>query len=172
MRRLLLTLTVAGLGLAFARPVDAQLPIKFGVQGAMVSSLDEATQLDGSFGIGARVALEPPALPIGAVVQGVYYFPDDGAADLTYITYSGAVTLGLPLPMIKPYAIAGWQFRRTSIEGFDSSTESGAMLGAGVQLDLGLSLFLEGTFEFNEDNVSTPDLDNDPIVFKGGILFG
>jgi len=98
----------------------------------------------------------------------MYYFPD---GDLSYMTYSLAAQLRLPLPVISPYAIGGWQFRRASAGG-TSSTESGLMVGAGVQLNLGLSLFLEGTLELNEEISGAPDFDNNPIVIKGGIMLG
>ncbi|MGD2044928.1 MAG: hypothetical protein PVJ80_06110 [Gemmatimonadota bacterium] len=169
MRRFLLTLTIAAAGITLARPVSAQGLVKFGVQGAMQTSLAEASALDGSFGAGARVALQPPALPIGLVGQGVYYFPD--CDDCSYLTYSIAAQLRLPLPVFSPYAIGGWQFRRTAQAG-ESDIADGAMVGAGIQLNLGISLFLEGTYEFTDLPEGVPDFDNDPIVIKGGILLG
>lgn len=172
MRRLLLTITVAVASVALAQPASAQLPLKYGVQAAVQTGLDEVAggpDLNGSFGLGARVALQPPLLPVGVVGQGVYYFPDCGGADCSYFTYSLAAQLRLPLPMVSPYAIGGWQWRRSSVAG-DATTDNGAMVGAGVQLNLGVSLFLEGMFEFN-DEVS-PDVDNNPFVIKGGILLG
>jgi hypothetical protein len=168
MRRLLLTLTVATASVALAQPADAQLPLKYGVQAAMSTSVDEATGLDGTFGLGARVALQPPVLPIGVVAQGVYYFPD---GDFDYLTYSLAGQLRLPLPLVSPYAIAGWQWRRTSAGG-TSDTQNGPMVGVGAQLNLGITLFLEGSMEFNDIPEGSPDFDNDPIVIKGGILLG
>jgi hypothetical protein len=172
MRRLLLTLTVAVASVALANPAAAQLPLKYGVQAAYLTGLSEIAAgvpnpADGTFGLGARVALQPPVLPVGLVAQGVYYFPE---GDGSYMTYSLAAQLRLPLPVISPYAIAGWQFRRSSGSGA-SDTQSGAMVGAGVQLNLGLSLFLEGTMEFNEAPSTTIDADNS-IVIKGGIMLG
>ena len=173
MRRLLLILTMAVAGVALAQPASAQLPLKFGVQGAVMTGLEDlsgtpgATDLNGTFGLGARVALQPPLLPIGVIAQGVYYFPE---GDGSYQTYSLAGQLRLSLPMLSPYAIGGWQWRRTS--NGTSNTENGAMVGLGVQLDLGLSLFLEGTFEFNDEVSGAPDFDNNPIVIKGGVMLG
>ena len=46
------------------------------------------------------------------------------------------------------------------------------MLGLGVEFNLGVSLFLEASWEFNEELTAMPDFDNDPIVIKGGITFG
>jgi opacity protein-like surface antigen len=173
MRRLLLTLTLAVASVALANPAEAQLPIKFGAQAGYLTGLEDIAAgipnpADGTFGLGVRAALQPPVLPIGLVAQGLYYFPD---GDVNYMTYSLAAQLRLPLPVISPYAIAGWQFRRASGGGGASNTESGAMIGAGVQLNLGLSLFLEGTMEFNEAPSSTIDADNS-IVIKGGIMLG
>jgi len=169
MRRLLLTLTVAVASVALAQPASSQIPIKFGVQGAMMTAVSDVPALDGTFGLGARVALQPPVLPIGVVGQFNYYFPD--CTDCGYQTYSLAAQLRLPLPMVSPYAIGGWQWRRTSA-GSISDTADGPMVGIGVQLNLGLAIFLEGSMEFNDVPDGVPDFDNDPIVIKGGVLLG
>jgi hypothetical protein len=155
---------------ALAQPAAAQLPIQYGVQGALMTGLEDASSLDGTFGLGARVALQPPVFPLGVVGQGVYYFPE---GDGSYMTYSLAAQLRLPLPMVSPYAIGGWQWRRSDPGGsLETTTENGPMIGVGVQLNLGLSLFLEGTMEFNDLPEGVPDFDNDPIVIKGGIMLG
>lgn len=174
MRRLLLTLTVAAASVALAQPASAQIPLKYGVQAAVQTGLDTVEGLpdyNGTFGLGARVALQPPLLPVGVLAQGVYYFPDCAGFDCGFLTYSLAGQLRLPLPMVSPYAIGGWQWRRSSFEG-ESNTENGAMVGIGVQLNLGVSLFLEGTMEFRDEVSGDPDFDTDPIVIKGGILLG
>jgi hypothetical protein len=165
MRRLLLTLSVAVACVAVAQPAEAQL--KYGLQGALITALEEASDLNGTFGIGPRVALQPPLLPIGVVGQGVYYFPE---GDGSYMTYSLAAQLRLPLPVFNPYAIGGWQWRRSS--NGTSETVNGAMIGVGVQLNLAVSVFLEGSFEFNDEVTGVPDFDNNPIVIKGGVLLG
>jgi len=168
MRRLLLTLSVAVACVAVAQPVEAQL--KYGLQGALMTALDEVAggpDLNGTIGIGPRVALQPPLLPIGVVGQGVYYFPE---GDGSYMTYSLAAQLRLPLPVFNPYAIGGWQWRRSS--NGTSETVNGAMIGVGVQLNLAVSVFLEGSFEFNDEVTGVPDFDNNPIVIKGGVLLG
>lgn len=172
MRRTLLTLSAVLATAVVAVPADAQL--KFGAQGAVITSVDDITAdegLGGTFGLGGRVMIDPPLFPLGAVGSATYYFTD--IDDLTYWTATAAAQLRLPLPMVKPYVLAGWQIRRSSFMDV-SSNENGPMIGAGLQLDLGMSLFLEGTFEFNEDieDVEVPDFDNDPIVIKAGILFG
>ncbi len=174
MRHMLLTISTVFVLVAPAAPADAQF--KIGAQGAVISGVDSlstivpgAANLNNTYGLGVRVGLQPPLSPIGVVGQGVYYFPD--AADYSYSTYSLAARLRLSTPLISPYALGGWQWRRTS-SGGTSNTESGAMFGVGVQLNFVVSLFLEGNFEFHEEVAGTTDFDNNPIVIKGGITFG
>lgn len=173
MRRVLPILTVAILAATLAQPVEAQF--KYGVQGATMAGLEDvsgiptASSLNGTFGIGARAAFQPPLLPVGVVGQGVYYFPE---GEGSYMTYSLAGQLRLPLPVVNPYAIGGWQWRRTSVDGFPSNTENGPMVGVGVQLNLAVAVFLETTMEFNDEIPDAPDFDVNPIVIKGGVMLG
>jgi len=174
MRRILTAFAVVAASVSLAHPASAQISV--GAQAALLTSYDEIKDtspegipdLAGSFGLGARVGFKPPAFPIGVVGQGVYYFP---SGDWSYLTYSLAAQFGLPLGPISPYAIGGWQWRRASISDA-SDTESGAMLGLGLEFNLGLALFLEGTIEFHEEITADPDFNNDPIVIKGGIILG
>ncbi|HIF06762.1 MAG TPA: hypothetical protein EYQ64_07340 [Gemmatimonadetes bacterium] len=175
MRRMFLTLSTAVALVALAAPVDAQL--KFGVQGAMISSVADLSAVDvtqpdlsGTFGAGLRAALQPPIFPLGVVAQGVYYMPD--LDDTGLATYSLAAQLRVPLPLISPYVIGGMQWTRRAAAGAASTTSSGLMAGVGVQLTLGL--FLEATMELPEDlaGAALSVLDNDPIVIKAGFVFG
>ena len=172
MRRMRLTLSTMFALVALAAPLDAQF--NFGVQGAIIGGVDDLStilpgepDLNSTVGLGARLGFQPPLSPIGLVGQGVYYFPDGDGNN--YSTYSLAAQFRLSIPVISPYAIGGWQWRRTSLGG-TSGTESGAMLGVGVQLNFGISVFLEGNYEFHEE--VAPDLDNNPFVIKGGISIG
>ena len=167
MRRFMLGLSAVFALAVLANPVDAQL--KFGAQASMISGLEEASALDGTFGLGARALVDPPLLPVGGFVDATYYFPD---GDVSYWTATAAAQLRLPLPMVRPYALVGYQLRGVDIPSVGSDTDGGFVVGAGVQLNFMMSLFLEGTFEFNEDDPMAPDFDNDPIVFKGGVMFG
>lgn len=168
MRRVLLTLSAVFALVVLANPVEAQF--KIGVQGAMITSLGSVQELDGRLGAGARLMLDPPLFPLALVGGFVYYSPD--CADCKYLTASLAAQLRIPLPLVAPYVIGGLQTRRTTVAGTTES-ETGVMIGAGVQVNLGLSLFLEGTLELNSDpDIAIPDFDNDPIVIKGGILIG
>jgi hypothetical protein len=176
MRRVLLTLGAALVLAVFVNPVDAQL--KFGAHGAVITGLDEVlvggtdiNAISGTFGLGGRVMLDPPLFPVALVGSGTYYFTDDAVGSFKTLTV--AAQLRIPLPIVKPYATGGWQIR--SAEGADS--ESGPVIGAGVQLDLGLSLFLEGTFEMSDEIPTTVTglttaVDTNRIVIKGGLMFG
>ncbi len=172
MRRFLFVLGSAVALAAFANPVDAQF--KFGAHGAVLTGLDAVTisgtsttidRADAEYGLGGRVMFDPPLLPFAVVGSATYYFVDIDK----YYTATLAGQLRIPLPIVKPYATAGLQTRRAT--GADA--QNGLMAGLGVQLDFMLSLFLEATFEFNEDvTFGSESLDTNPLVIKGGILFG
>ena len=167
MRGILLTVSTVFAFVVLAAPADAQF--NFSAQGAVITSVDDLSDLSNTYGIGARVGFQAPLLPIGVLGQGIYYFPD--ADDLSYSTYSLAARFRISTPLLSPYGLGGWQWRRTSSAG-TSNTENGAMLGVGVELNLGISLFLEANWEFHDEVTAMPDFDNNPIVIKGGITFG
>lgn len=170
MRRLLLTASVAVACATLAQPAQAQF--QFGAQGAALTGLQVATgattvaDLDATYGLGGRVMFSPPipVLSLSLVGQGVYYFPDNG----DYMSYGIGARFGLGLPVITPYVIGGWQWRKN-----DVTTENGITAGAGVQLGVGLPIFLEATFEIGEDiPAGLPDYDNTALVIQAGVLFG
>ncbi|NNF12250.1 MAG: outer membrane beta-barrel protein [Gemmatimonadetes bacterium] len=167
MRRFMLVLSAVFALAVLATPVDAQL--KFGAQASLISGLEEASALDGTFGLGARALVDPPLSPVGGFVDATYYFPDN---DVSYWTATAAAQLRLPLPVVRPYALVGYQIRGVDVPSAGSDTDGGFVVGAGVQMNFMMSVFLEGTFEFNEDDPMAPDFDNDPIVIKGGVMFG
>jgi opacity protein-like surface antigen len=165
MRRLLLTASVAVACATLAQPVDAQF--QFGAQGAYMTGLEEVTgggDMNGTIGVGGRVQFSPPipALSLAVVGQGVYYFPEAG----DYMTYGLGAKLGLAFPMISPYVIGGYQWRKTDVE-----TLNGFTAGAGVQLGM-VPVFVEATMEFNDEIPTAPDFDNNPLVLQAGILIG
>jgi hypothetical protein len=173
MRRSLLVLGSAFALAVAASPVSAQF--KVGIHGAALTGLQTvitagttATIADANatYGLGARLMLDPPLFPVAVVGSATYYFPE---GDGSYYEGTLAGQLRLPLPIVKPYVTGGYQVKKAS--GGDSDT--GFMAGIGLQLDFMMSFFLEGTFEFNEDvTVGTAALDTTPLVIKGGIMFG
>ena len=173
MRRLLLTASLALVGATLAQPVDAQ--ISFGAQGAYMTGLEDlsgvsgASDLNGTIGLGGRAQFSPPVpgLSLGIVGQGVYYFPE---GDGSYMTYGLGGKIGLALPMISPYAIGGWQWRRSESGGV-TDTQNGLTAGLGVQLGM-VPVFVEATMEFNDEIPTAPDFDVNPLVIQAGVMIG
>ncbi len=148
---------------------EAQLSV--GVHGAAITSIDEITagtgtrDLANTFGVGGRVLLSPPLLPIALVVSAEKYFPDCTTCSLW--TAEVGVNLGLPLPVVRPYIHGGVQ-RRTDEDG----SSNGFVAGLGVQLNLVVSFFVEGLVEFVDLPTGIPTgTDVSPFVIKGGIIF-
>jgi opacity protein-like surface antigen len=180
MRRILL-----GLGLALAmgvvaNPVDAQF--KLGVHGDYIAGgfgdlegvSDGDFDLSGDFGIGGRVAFGFPALPIGVNGDLTYYFPDCGdSGDCSYWTAQIGAQAGLPLVLIKPYILGGWQWQSfdLDVEGFEGDTKNHPFVGLGVEFNVLAGLFVEGQWEFT-DKFPDTDFDVTPFVIKAGIMFG
>jgi hypothetical protein len=163
MRRFVVILGAVLVLVVSASAVDAQL--NYGIQGAMITSLEEAGGLDGRFGVGGRIGLNAPLLPIGVYGSGTYYFPDDTAVpDLKYYTLSLGARLGIPLVIIQPYVVGGWQWRTAKVASL-SNTENGAFVGVGVAFS---KLFIEGSIEVNDEIVG---IDTTPIVIKAGFTF-
>lgn len=176
MRRMMFVLG-AFLALAIvASPADAQF--KFGVHGDYIaagfSELENTDgDLSGDFGAGVRLAFSPPALPVTVYGDGTYFFPSCDTADCSYWAGGLGAQLGLPLPMLRPYILGGWQWNSFSLDGFDSSTESNPFIGVGVQLNILGGIFLEGQWEFPDDvETLTSNLSYTPFVLKGGVMFG
>jgi len=171
MRRLLMTASVALACATVAQPVDAQF--SFGAQGALMTGVEEvqAGDMNGTMGLGARVQVSPPipVLSIGVVGQGVYYFPDDAVLD-NYMTYGLGAKLGFSFPLVSPYIIGGWQWRRAEAGGV-TDTESGGTFGGGVQLGM-IPVFLEATIEFNDEIPTAQNFDVNPLVIQAGFMFG
>jgi hypothetical protein len=164
MRRIAFAMSAVLAFAVLANPADAQ--IKLGVHVAMISGVADVAELDGTFGVGARAGIQAPALPIGVFASATYFNPD--CTDCGYWTGSLFGKVGLPLVMVSPYLLGGIQRRASSFGTLDMA-ENGPFVGLGVQLQ---KLFIEATMEFNEDDPAVPDFDNDPLVFKAGILIG
>lgn len=177
MRRFSFVFSAVAALAVFAIPADAQ--IKFGAHGAVITGLDEVLIAgeqvgvpSGTFGLGARAMIDPPLLPVALVASGTYYF-DDGDESVWTGTLAGQ--LRIPLPIVKPYVTAGYQIRPDDAAG---NSQKGFMIGAGLQLDLAVSVFLEGGFEIGKDiEVAdlpglTEALDTNRLVVKGGVMFG
>jgi len=171
---------ILGLALAFgvaASPADAQF--KFGVHanyiaggfGDFEGTSAEDFDFGGDFGVGGRLAFSPPLFPLGVFGDVTYFFPDCGTSgDCSYWNAQVGAQLGLPLPMIRPYVLGGWQWKSFGLDGFDSSTDSNPFVGVGVEIGMLAGLFIEGQMEF-DDEIAT-DIGARPFVLRAGLLFG
>jgi len=177
MRRVLQLLAAVAALVVLAMPVQAQMT--FGAHGAVITSVDDLGAIDpsledyglsGTFGLGGRIVISPPIAPLSFVGAGEYYFVDcpDGA-DCQLWTASAAVNLAIPLVLVQPYVTGGIQYRG---DNDDENSDTAWIAGLGVQLNLGVSVFLEGLFEFVDRPDGFPDdLDVRPFVLKAGIVF-
>ncbi len=167
---------------AVVTPAEAQ--IKFGVEGAyiaggygdLVDAIGDDADLSGDFGLGGRLALQPPMLPVGVYGEAVYFFPSCAAdTDCSYWAMSLGGQLGLPLPMLRPYVLGGWQWKRYGVDG-SGSTENNAFAGLGVQLNMLAGLFIEGSWEFDGTveglTTTAGEISTTPFVLKAGFMFG
>jgi len=173
MRRSLFVFAIIAAIAVSVSPAHAQL--KFGVQGAVISGVQDIVitgsdvgAINGAPGLGGRIVLDPPRSPFGVIASATYYFVEEGAPK--YWTGTLAAQLRLPLPAVRPYALGGWQLR--DFKG--AAGESGPVVGLGVQLDLGVSLFLEGALELAADlELSGLEaIGRNRLVIKGGALLG
>jgi len=173
------TITLAlAVAFAFAAvPQDAQAQFKFGVHVANAMDLLEAEELggsDGSFGLGARVGIAPPALPFSFFGTVDYFFPDCGDYDCGYQNFALDANFSpFPFPMFDIYATGGLLIRRSSVEGSfqgididESSTATGFSIGAGVAFNFVASAYLEGRYEILGD-----DDGGKQVLIRLGLLF-
>jgi hypothetical protein len=157
-----LALVVAGAAL----PQAAEAQLKFGAHAAFAENIGE----DGSFGLGARVGIDPPLLPFSFWAHGDYYFPDDvGSISTGYQTVGADVHFSpLPFPMVTPYLSGGVLYRRATLEGFDASSATGFVVGAGVDIGVLVSGTIQIRREFFADDADVP---GDQWTIRAGITF-
>lgn len=146
-----------------AAPQDAQaqVPVKFGVH--VANATDVA---DGTWGLGARVGIDPPVMPLSFFGTVDYFFPDCGDGDCGYQNFAvDANFTPLPFPMVDVYLTGGLLLRRLSIEDA-SETFTGFSLGAGVAFNFVASAYLEARNEFFSDEDG-----GNQILIRLGLLF-
>ena len=145
------------------KQAEAQgLPISFGVHVASALNAEDVAGNDSksAFGLGARVGIDPPLLPVAFFLNGDYFFVDCGDIDCGYQNVGLDVNFNfLPLPIFNLYATGGLLVRRASASGeilgvaFDESgTATGFSLGAGVSFNFIASAYLEVRNEFFGDD--------------------
>ena len=142
---------------------DAQM--RLGGHVAKVASLDQLSSLEGDFGVGGRVGVEFPLLPIGVYGSVTHYFPEN-----SYWTGSVFGKVGLPIPFVSPYGILGVQRKTWQIVA-EGQSPSVTEFFVGLGLEVG-PVFFEGSVNLSKDEPRLPSVDTDLLNFKGGFVIG
>ena len=152
------------LGVAWlAWPSSAEAQLRYG--GHFARAQDA---FGGTGGIGARVGLGLPLLPVEGFASGEYFFP--ACAAVGGCALSGVsldMNVRLPVVLLSPYATGGWVLRRLDPGGGgDTLIESGLHLGLGAGAGVpGARVFGEARYEF----IKVPSRQ---LVLRLGILVG
>jgi len=163
MRRSVCTLSALCVLATVVGSADAQMRLAGHV--AKVASLDQLSSLEGDFGVGGRVGVELPLLPVGVYGSATYYYPTN-----SYWTGSVFGKVSLPVPLISPYGILGVQ-RKTGQIGEEGRHPSDTRFFVGLGLEVG-SVFFEGSVNLSKDEPRLPSVDTRLVNFKGGFVIG
>lgn len=128
---------VLGLSALLLAPGAAEAQVQVGPTVAYHDDFD--------FGLGATLNVDLPDLGerIGIMGDFIFFFPDADAID--YFEFNANLTYDLVVPdlSVRPFALAGLNVARTSVDfespGLDSqsNTDLGINLGGGIAFDLG-----------------------------------
>jgi hypothetical protein len=120
----------------------------------------------GTTGVGARVGLGLPALPIQLLAGVEYYFPGcSGACGFQGLSVDGNVSL--PFPFLAPYATGGWVLRR-----YDPPDEVEAETFSGVHLGVGIGAGIAGARVFGEARYEFVEAPERQLVLRAGFIIG
>ena len=155
--------------IGLAVPGEAQL--HFGAQASWAfDRFDESP-----VGVGPKVALGIPVLPLEAQGSFDYFFPAcSEEADCSLWTLNGSIVLRIPLvgAPLKPFVGVGITYQSLSVDDADIDGTGSAII-AGVELGATpvIRPFIEGKYEFvGEEGTGIAQLD-DHFVFTAGIIF-
>jgi len=145
-------------------PAPAAAQVSYGVH--VVEARDA---FEGARGIGARVGVKVPFLPVSAFATGEYFRPDCGPASgcgLSGVSLDLNYAL-IPMLPVSPYLTGGYTRRRFDPgAGGEVSTPEGIHVGAGLAAGLaGYGVFGEARYEF----VAAPERQ---IVVRVGVRRG
>lgn len=143
-----------------------------GKLGTYAPQADDVDQLDPGFGV--EVTLGKSILPLlSAELSAGYYEASDGPVELTVKPVTLALRLRAPIPVFKPYAVAGGGAYFSKLEtegaGSESDTSFGYFLGAGVDFKvLVLLLNVEAKYFWSQPTFAGKT-DIDGVVLSAGI---
>jgi hypothetical protein len=162
----------------------AQAQLKFGIgAGASLPNGDFGDAVDMGYHLMATAGIQPPLAPVGFRVDGIFHeFNFKAPASDTKARILGVnanAIFSMPgAVVLSPYAIGGVGMYRQSISpaptGFESETDMGVNLGAGIKFGLaGFAAFGEIRFHniFNGDDGTGSSSSTRFIPITFGILF-
>jgi len=114
--------------LAGSVPARAQV----GAGGYFVRSSDPFGE---SEGVGARLQVGAPLVPVSLVLNGEWFFPDCGTSDCSLKGLTLDANYALAVPLLQPYVGVGWSVQQHTLAG-QTSTKRGLNLGVGIVLAL------------------------------------
>ena len=150
-------LTLAFLLCLVGTASEAQAQSRFGVQASFADDAD--------FGVGARLALAPPAgSPVRIMASFDWFFPD---APVDYWELNGNVVYMVPVvnSAVAPYVGGGLNVAHVSVDGGtigSSDTDMGLNLLGGMEFGGQLPLYLEARVEISG---------GEQFVITGGFYF-
>ena len=106
-----------------------------------------ADAFGGSLGLGLRVQLGVPLVPVSLAVNGEYFFADCPANDCSLYGTTFDLNYALPIPLLQPWVGVGWSVRELKVAG-RQTTERGLNFGVGAQFRLtGVRPFVDVRYE-------------------------
>jgi opacity protein-like surface antigen len=168
MKKMAFVATIAA-AVALAAPVDAQQivrPWQISIGGGPSFTTGHLSEEAGTgYNVQGSVGFGVPMLPFGVRADLLWQeFPDVHSGHVRQIGGLLNATVGLPLPLLRPYALAGVgliNHREGEAHGNESSTDVGFNAGFGIEFPfVGLSGFAEARWlnlvGGNEDARSIP----------------
>ena len=150
-------------------PDAAEAQLAFGVHAPMATSIGGGDDLqDAAFGIGGRIGLQPPVLPVSFWGTVDYFFP--GGEDTSYQNFALDGNFILPIPLLSPYVTGGYTARRFD-DGSGSDTHHGWTAGVGVNFSFIVNAYLEARREFIGGDDDAVVGDDDQWLVRLGLTF-
>jgi hypothetical protein len=156
-RRIVLALIA---GFALLVPAAATAQVGTGIHLARANDV-----LGGATGIGGRVTVGVPLVPLGAALSGDLFFPDcEDDSDCAYRAASLDVHFRMmPASPLTPVLLGGYSVRWVDAGAGSTAQRSGVGLGVGLELGLALGAYAEARYEFVDPE--------DQLVLRVGVLF-
>jgi len=162
---------VLGLALPLMPPAPAGAQLSYG--GHVVEARDA---FGGARGLGARVGVSVPLLPLRAYGTAEYFRPDCGPLDrcgLSGVSLDVNYAI-LPIPLLSPYLTGGVVARRVhpGPAAADLSGDGEAFSDRGVHLGVGITAGAAGFRLFGEARYEFVRAPERQVVMRIGLLLG